>query len=225
MIRLTTRDPAEFRRGLLRGAKQIPFATSKALNTTAKDMQESHRSHHAATFNVRRRAWFRRAVKIERWARKTTPIAVLAISPQGNDGSRAAITRHESGGKRTPFRGRTLLVPLAARTGRRQNVRATNRPEAFNLRPLPMGSGSRYRIYQGDRRTFAFRDPRTGSGAIIRRRRRGSSWDGTETLYQFAPRTPVSAVLQFHEISRKVFDRRFLRHFAEEYRKALQTAR
>ena len=217
------RDPAGMGRALRGAARQIPYATSVALNETAKDIQGSVRDRMSGIFNIRRRGWFRMAVKIRPWARRSRLLTVVSIDPPGHPASRQAITRHQQTHRRRPHRGRALPVPVGARSGARGTVRANNRLDRLGLRVMSAGS---WRVYRGDRRTFMLRRP-DGTGLVLRRRRRGAhgSLQGTNVLWGLYRETPVEGRLEFFRTAETVYARRWGRHWTAAWERAMSTAR
>src|SRR5690606_28752997 len=70
--------------------RQIPFATARALNRTALEFQAEQRAHQLRAFNVRRKQWVERNVKMRRsdFARQDTLVATVRIEAPGSDRSR-----------------------------------------------------------------------------------------------------------------------------------------
>ena len=80
-------------------AKQVPFATSVAINQTAKDFQKVQLAHMESAFIIRRQTFARRAVKIKPFSTKRQLKATVSIDPPGG---RARLTTPPYGNPPTP---------------------------------------------------------------------------------------------------------------------------
>ena len=186
-------------------AKQVPFATSVAINETAKDFQRVQVAHIEEAFTIRRQTFARRAVKIKPFATKRQLTATVSIDPPG--GRAEIFAKFERGGTKRP-RGQHIAVPVGISTARvipkgKWPRRLLERPNMFALRQrrgkLPPG------IYR-----------RLGA------RRAGKR---VKLMYVLKRSVPIDARLDFLETGRRVVRQRFGRNFQRAYAKALRTAR
>lgn len=223
-MNITTKDPARFARELARGVDQIPFATSLAINNTALSIQDYQRRHNRIAFRIRNQMFWDRAIKIKPFARRGSPVAVLAVDPPGGLERADIVARHEEEGVRRPVQSRALAVPLGARRNVFRSIPRALRPR--NMRWLGSyvspRTGTGIRIYYGQQRFWMFRRP-DGTGLLFRRKGRGVGQ--LEVLYTFRRQTPVPARLNFVTNAEFVFAREFPEHFAAAFRRAAETAR
>lgn len=227
MITWNARNAIEFNEALASWARQIPYATSVAINDTAKQIQENQRQHQGKVFEIRRPHFFNRAVKIAQFARRDSLTARIAIDPPGGIQNAPILTRHEKGGVRRPMAGgRALAVPIEARRTRAGVVRRNERPRSFQFQRAYSSIGTRTEIYLGNRRTFMIRKA-DGSGTILRRYARGQSgtMHGVVTLYRLVPQANIAERLRFHLNSQELFRDRFAQNFQVAFRRAVETAR
>src|SRR5690606_21849287 len=105
--------------------QQIPFATSLALNETAKRAQGEQRKGMARHFTLRRKQWADRSVKIQPFSNKRTLAVTLKIDPPG--GKADIFSKFEDGGTKTPKDGKRLAVPDEVRRSKVGVVRWVQR--------------------------------------------------------------------------------------------------
>lgn len=223
-MNVSTRDPKVFGKALKEAARQLDFAQSTAINRSAKRIQAALVEHANVVFIVRKKSFINRAFKIKPFAKKSLPVAVLKVEPPGGRARADIVTRHQYSGQREPFDSRALLVPQKARTNPRRKVSKTQMPSAFNFRRV--SSRGTHEIYRGDKRAFMIRRA-DGSGWIFRRRRKGrhGTFKGADVLWSLETSTPIEGVLDFFQISERIFARSFPGDFAAAYRRALETSR
>jgi hypothetical protein len=218
---------------------QLPFATSLAINNTAKDFQRRQREHMGRVFTVRRAAWVRRAVKIKPFSTKYRLQATVAINAPGGRGD--ILAAHETRHVKRP-RGRSLAIPEDVRTSNRQVVPKTKRPKAFQFQLVGTGPGGA-RMFRGKRRTFMIQRS-DGTGGIYQRtgtkgsKRKGVRGAGRrmasdvsskrsrdmnlKTLYRFTPHATVDDRLDFIFIGEKVIGARFGPNFKSAIERAMR---
>lgn len=123
-------------------AKQLPFATSKALNDVAVAFQEAQRTHMRETFIVRRPQFLTQAVKVTHFAKKDRLFAEVAISAPG--GRDDIFEKFEQGGTKKPARGgRHLAIPIPGSPVKRSARSIV--PDA--LRPGALRTSAEYRTF------------------------------------------------------------------------------
>lgn len=214
-------------------SRQLPFATSLAINRTAKEAQRAVRNRMENEFTLRRARWFKAAVKIKPFSTKRSLAAQILIDPPGGQSRADIITRHEERGRRHPLEGQSLAVPIEARPSERRQV-----PKKLRIRNLEfrlLGRSGQWTVYQGEQRTFMIRRA-DGSGYVFqrrgrRRRRRASAgsgrgrWENVRMLYALKPSTPIEPRLGFVDTITRIVNQRFPKHFEEAFERAVRTAR
>src|SRR5690606_37419170 len=102
MLRITAHQRTAIR-ATERVLAQIPFATAQAINRTALDFQQEERSHLLKAFEVRRKQWVERNVKIGRgdFARKDKLKATVRMEAPGT-GRSDILAKFEEGGEKVP---------------------------------------------------------------------------------------------------------------------------
>jgi len=189
---------------------QVPFATSLAINETAKKVQAAQRILLLERFRIRR-PWVLHGVKIVQWAKKQFGLrkAVIRIAE-----SHDFLEKFEEGGTKTPRDGGRLAIPDEVRRGKNDIVPRSQRPRAFNFKPI--GRGAKAETFAGDKRTFMIRT-QWGTGGIFQRvgRRKNAR---LKELFTFARQARIPAKLDFkktaNEVVRRVFAGEFRRAFA-----------
>jgi hypothetical protein len=107
--------------------KQIPFATARALNDTARDVQEATIKQLLPSKFVLRSPWWRPGTRFGFNIRFATKALLRAVI-----GSRAEwLGVQEQGGVRTPRSARNLSLPINARRSERAVIRKNQRPRAL----------------------------------------------------------------------------------------------
>lgn len=211
--------------GLLRRIfhDQVPFATSSAINTTAKQFQKAQRAHQRRVFEVRRPTFMDRAVKIRPFASKRKLEAVVSIDPPGGAARSDIITKFEQDRRKAPRSGSRLAIPThdVPKTAA-GIVRKPFRPASLELKEIGR-TRSGGKLSRGKKRTFAVREP-GGRGFIAQRiGRRGSG--KTRLLFVFEPEVPIRPELHFHRNAQRTVSTRFPSNFATAFDKAVRGAR
>lgn len=184
---------------------QLPFATSKAINDTAKDFQKAETEHIFSIFTVRREQFAQRAVKIKPFASKHKLEAIVSIDPPGGKARADIFAKFETDEQKRPRDGRHLAIPIRARRIKAGIVPKAQRPRAL--------SGKRNVFVLGVRRG------RLPPG-IYRRARQG-----LELLYIFKTVVPLPPDLDFIKTVEEVVPKRFPVNFSRAFGFALRTAR
>jgi hypothetical protein len=180
-------------------AKSARFATAKALNRTANDVQTAIRDGLASAFQIRRAVFVQRTIYRDRatdFAGKAQLKAAVRVDPR-----RDFLAQHEEGGRKTPRAGRTVAIPLPAV----QPDRALVVPR--RLRPSQL---------KGDVRRVT-----TPAGDFLVRNRPGRGGGGragwrTEFLYRLKASVPLRPRLKFHETAQKTLDARWVPNAIEQ---------
>lgn len=194
-------------------AKQLPFATSLAINETAKRVQEAQREEVKKHMKIRR-PWVLQGVKIIAWARKNMLSAIITI-----DAERDFLAKFEDGGMKRP-RGEHIAVPDSVRRTKADIVSRGQRPKSFNFREA--GSGPEAKILKGNRRTFIIERP-DGSGGIYQRYGKGAN--AIRRLYSFTSDALIHPILHFHDTAKRVVPQVFATEFRKAFERAMATAR
>lgn len=199
---------------------QMAFATSLALNQTAKGIQQEQRAGLEERFKVRR-AYVLQGVKVSKFSTKTDLEAIVEIDP-----TRRFLFKFEDGGTTRP-RGRSFAIPADdIRRGTTGVIRKNQRPRSFNFKLA--GRGPKAVVFKGDRRTFLIRR-NDGSGAIFQRGRGFNPRKGVEQdlrhLFSFSPKVEVDDRLEFELTASTIFEELFNRNFDAAFDRALRTAR
>ena len=188
-------------------AKQVPFATSVAINETAKDFQKVQVAHIESAFTIRRQTFARRAVKIKPFSTKQRLTATVSIDPPG--GKADILAKFETGGTKRP-RGQHIAVPVGVRTSPTRVIPKARRPRQLLQKP----------------NVFALRQRRGKlPPGIYRRMGARRAGKRVKLLYAFKTSVPIDARLDFLETGQRVVRQRFGRNFQRAYAKALRTAR
>ena len=176
-----------------------------ALNRTAEESQAEVRKGLRQRFTVRRPLYLDRLVKIENRDRASATKPSVRFGIQGDRAD--LLTKFEAGGTKLPS-GRTLAVPVAARTNKAGIVQRNQRPRAI------LDSG----------KAFVVRSKVTGTGVIKTRRGRGKN--ALEVvLYGLTRKARLQPRLRFVSTVTTTVGARFAPNFAGFFAFALRTAR
>jgi len=214
---------------------QLPFATSRAINTVALEFQRVQRQHMLSVFEVRRRKFIERSVKIRRgdFATKQRLEATVRIETPGGGRRDDIFTKFETGARKLPTRGAHIAIPQAAKRTRTGIIGRSQRPRAFKFKLH--GTGPKATVFRGLKRTFMIFN-RDGGGGIYQRvgrrrsasrslRRRRSTSSRLRMLFVFRPEAPTPQILDFIDNAEKTVQRRWPKAFAESFDEAMRTAR
>lgn len=213
-------------------ANQIPFATSLALNQTAKDAQNAIRARMRQQFTIRR-AWVAQGVTIPRFSDKNdTPIAVtIQLDPQ-----RSFLAKFEGGGVKYGTAAMPIAIPGKA-----------IRPEFVDLPPLALypknlGLVARHDVtgvknprgrvtqrgvleIQGKRRTFVLTTDMFGVQVPGVYQRTGPGKHDFQLLWAYKQAIPIPPKLGFVETARATIDARWGSRFNAAFTHAVETAK
>ena len=237
-FRVSTNAPEISRWLRMVHADQLPFATSLAINNVTKEAQAFQRQHMLGTFQVRRRQWVERNVKIMRFSNKRQrPIhSLIGIEAPGDPSRSDILSKFEEGGVKRPKDGRRLAVPDEVKRTTGGVIRRGMRPKDFQFRVW--GRGPKAEILVGERRTFMIRKA-DGTGGIYQRtgrkragrrlasdiRTRAVRDLNVRVLYRFTPEANIDSRLHFEENVDGVVRARFSRTFKEAFEKAIAAGR
>ncbi len=223
MIRVTVKLSSALRSLDQVRQKQIPFATAKALNETALNVQKAERAQLEQGFKLRRRDWAFRNIKINRgdFATKSRLRAIVRIESPGGGARSDILGKFEDGGIKRPRMGSRIAIPGEVQRTKTGIVSKGLRPSALNFRPV--GGNSRSNVMKGDKRTFLIRKP-GGRGVILQRTGRGKR-AGVRVLFFFRPSVRIDRRLRFHDTAVKTVQDTFNRNFGRAFAEAIRTAR
>lgn len=228
-VRMDT-NAAELGRAMqIMARDQLPFAAAMAVRATALDVQAGQREHQRSVFQVRRKAFVDRAVKIRDWPTKDDPTAIVRIEPPGGPARAQMLIDHEEGGTRLPVPGRRARsVEQAVRTSPNRIAPKRLRPRSLDLQRVGGGGGGGPEVFRGRLKTFMIRWP-DGSGAIFRRvgpSTPGDPWAGTEVLWSMAPGgVELEPTLNFYGNAERIVAEMWPRRMSEWWDRAIRSAR
>jgi hypothetical protein len=219
-------DTRQFERLTKAVLRQTPYAMKEALNKTALTFQEVKRRDYHRTFTLRRASFIeRQGVKVlNGFATKERPEITI-----GNDRKADFLAKFEAGGTKTP-RGEHLAIPGNA-IDKSKVIPRNMRPRALEIadgvaqginvsrKRGTVTAGKVRRPGQGLRRTYLV--PEVG---IFQRRGKGAG-STSRLLYGFKRAARIDADLRFMERAREVMSKQFGKNFAQEFAKAIRSAR
>jgi len=200
--------------------RQANFGVVVALNAMANRIQQRVRERLEASFNIRRKQWVLRSVKIEKASRATKQswrVTVSITMPE--------LAAMESGEAHLPTSGRAALAATAgALTGK--IIRGTD-PRAIGN--LGFGRGTIVAGMKGDKvnsdgtsAAFAVKS-RAGNTVILQRSGKGKGL--TKVLYRMTSRIRRPAKLRFYTTAQQTIARDSQEIFASAIAQVLRTAR
>lgn len=202
--------------------KQIPYATSLAINNTLNDIQSAVRSHVHQAFIVRRAQFIDRSIYIgpQDRARKDRLTGTVRINP-----ARDVLAKFEDDTQKVPTRARSLAVPVF-----RQGAPGIiiSRSDPLNVKKLMAAMARR----GGRMRRGKYTPAQLGKQSIfLVRGRDGRSFivertaSATRVLYAFVPSVPIEPDLNFAEIGMATALDRWDTNASAAIEHALATAR
>ena len=192
---------------------QMPFATSLALNNTAKAFQKDQRAHMASTFKIRRPSFAKSSVKIKPFASKTSPEVKIAIDSPGSTGRHPSdiFAKFEDQTSKSPTGGRFVAIPTehVPRTASGV-IKKRWRPKALRDKNFR----ENFRVFRRKSRSgfTIFFDERAHGGKII-------------PLYQLVPSVKIRPELDFIENATRTVNREWVDQFSAAFDRATRTAR
>lgn len=182
-------------------ARQIPFATAKALTLIAQEIQTLERARLREVFKLRSE-WTARGIRVVRAEKRDYP-AVQAIV-----GSRDEyLVLQETGGRKTPAAGKRLAIPAKIPAARRGSLGVPK-----SIRPRALLSGKR-----------GFISPE--ENLLVRERVKGARFVGpvrpAAPYFFLRPSAEIRPVLGFRETALEYARGAYDRIFAKELQAAL----
>lgn len=195
-------------------ARQLPFATSRAVNDIALEAREAMRNRAAGAFIIRR-PWVvaKGAFPVTLSKRKDeVKRATIRLDPK-----RDFLGKFEEGGQKRSLTGAKLAVPITARPNPRAIVPKRLSVRALNLRAHRTASGKVQ--LKGEQRTFVVK---TATNSLILQRR---GRDNVRVLYAFKRSVPIRPTLHFYDTIDAYVRANWDRVAGEALRYAIATAK
>lgn len=173
--------------------QQVPFAASRAINDIAKDSQQAIQQHIRTVYKNRKIWWLQQqptGIKVRFSSKRNLKSSVF---------TKAYFAQlQETGGTKTPRRGRALAIPTA------------KTPRKFHK------SGGARAILRDDPKAFS-----AGRAGIFRRVGKNK----VVRVFGYANKASVKPALNFERIARATAQSTGRMHFERRLREALATAR
>ena len=197
-------------------AKQIPFATSVAINNTAFDVRKAEQEAIGSAFD-NPLAWTKRAPRVEK-SNKRRLIARVYLDESTLD----VLAHHVEGGPRVP---RDVVANLRRKGVMRAGEYTTYAPGYVNARGnITLGRWRKILAEVGRKGGQYFVATIRGTKAIwIRKGRGGRSI--APVVYITSKRPKYSKRLPFYETAERTLNRVYQRHFDQALDRAIRTAR
>lgn len=200
-------DTKEFERRLHGFEKQIPFAISKALNSTARDAVTVLQARLPEVFTIRT-DWERRG---------------LTFNPSGKSDLRAEVgSRHEymeaqaKGGSKKPHEGKLVGIPLVGRGLPRPTEKSVTRPSRWPGAMVEKGRSFVGRPFGGE------------NEAVWQRVAKGRGKDrraGLRLLYILKPEVGIKARWPMKDTVDEIVRERWADHAISAIQEAIDTAK
>ena len=207
--------------------KQLPFALSTALNSSANALQGAVRQTIPQNFTLRRQPFILNTIYRKKgtfptgdFASKTMLRAAVRVHPE-----RDVLAKHETAGARAARDGGRLAIPLIRLAAPKTVIGASSRYHLANMPVIPGASAmARVRAKKGPGSTFYATQARKGGGVVI--------WEGRgartkpKAIWLLQPgRTPLRPRLGFEQTTASTFERVWRGRFTDALDRALATAR
>lgn len=201
--------------------RQIPYATSVAINRTLDDAQKAIRVHLREAFHLRRPDFIDRTVYIGREdrARKDNLVGTVRIDPR-----RDVLAKFEDDTIKRPRAAKSIAVPVFVQDSPDMILARSN---PLNLKQLMRAidrRGGKFKREKGQkqrdvqRRAFIVKNAR-GTFVV------GRLGSETRVLYAFKPSVPITPDLNFKRIAFETAEAVWNARAAEAIDLAIQTAR
>lgn len=201
-ISVDTRGLDRMTRFLANSRGQMPFATSRALNSLAFDVRDKVRGSMPQNFTIRRQ-WVVNQMQVKKKASKADLEAIVGTSESGK-----FLAKHEEGGTRTAL-GRYIAIPTrAVKRTKTDQIRKSDRPAS-------LGSKASVIDYNGNKWLALNKSRKWAQGSASK----------TRLLYLLKPRTQIDERLQLHEQGQSVVKMNGSRALQQAVDYALRTAK
>ena len=201
-ISVDTRDLDKLRRFVAESRGQMPYATSRALNSLAFDVRDKVRGSMPQNFTIRRR-WVVNQLQVKQRANKRQLEAVVGTSDAAK-----FLAKHEEGGTRTAL-GRYVAIPTrAVKRTKTDQIRKSDRPAS-------LGTKASVVDYNGNKWLALNKSRKWAQGSASK----------TRLLYLLKPRTQIDERLELHEQGQYIIKQRGTQALKDAVDYALKTAR
>ena len=201
-ISVDTRDLDKLRRFVAESRGQMPYATSRALNSLAFDVRDKVRGSMPQNFTIRRK-WVVNQLQVKQRADKRQLEAVVGTSDAGE-----FLAKHEEGGTRTAL-GRYVAIPTrAVKRTKTDQIRKSDRPAS-------LGTKASVVDYNGNKWLALNKSRKWAQGSASK----------TRLLYLLKPRTQIDERLELHEQGQYIIKQRGTQALKDAVDYALKTAR
>ena len=198
--------------------KQVKFAAVGALNRVAFDSQKELRDTYSKAFHVRNKT-LPRKIEVTK-ATKDNPVAIVALNAPKTE----FMEIHTTGGTAKPTKSRSMAIPDVSiqEPGRTSTGKMKQSLKASNLLKYadshPMKKRGKVAI------PHAFKMKTRGGDVVIARRNKA---DRSEMgfLYREEKEAKIKKSWDFKGVVQKVVDRRIVKYFTENLKKAMATAK
>lgn len=213
-------------------ANQLPFATSLALNETAKDAQNAIRAGLKERFTIRR-AWVEQGITIPRFSDKMDrPMSVtIQVDPE-----RSFLAKFEGGGVKYGSEAQPIAIPAPAIRPAfvdlpplalyPKNLGLVARKDVTGIKP-PRAHITKRGVLeiQGKRRTFVLTTDMFGVNVPGVYQRTGPGKHDFQLLWAYKPQIPIPAKLDFVETAQATVDAKWGPRFNAAFDRAVRTAK
>jgi hypothetical protein len=203
----------QLRKLLREFAKQIPFATSKALSSTAANMIPDMRKSLTSSLKVKAkglpRAAFDQRRSIVRAEKKDWPHSKAILGIPNDSKFRGGFLRdHVTGAERKSVRGGRIAIPTrASKRNAKGRFSKTKSPGGL----LSSGKG------------FLFEDNSGGESIAVKKGKRAK--DQRRTLFTLRKKVKIEKVWNFRDDAQASFSRRYLPTFNKAFLNAVRSAK
>jgi hypothetical protein len=227
-IRIDAANTQNWIRGLFRD--QLPFATSKAINDTASDVQKAIRAGLQERFTIRR-PWVTQGITLRRGT-KTDLTATVAVDP-----TRRFLNKFEQGGTKTGTAGQPVAVSTIIQRGSPTLPARYLYPKNLGLQMRRGVTGNLLAHHggkrgvqlksqlQGAHRTFVLTRNMFGVNVPGIYQRFGPGRHDFRLLWVYKDSVPIPASLRFASTARETVNAVWAQRFNEAWAYAIRTAK
>jgi hypothetical protein len=200
---------------------QLPFATARALTTTAKQGQAAVRARLPQIFTIRT-TWLDKGIQVRSASKRDLRAAVVSRDE--------FMGLQETGGEKKPRKGRAIGVPKAIREPKTKVTKPSEWPGALLARSAKAKPRRRKVRGKGSYKKPKFflttlkKGRRAGLQAVVQRDDPMTRYP-LRVLYVLQPSVRVKGDLKMRETVAAVVSERFASNFSEALAEALRTAK
>ena len=198
--------------------KQAEFAAVGALNKCAFESRKSLQSGYYGAFRVRNKN-LPRKIEVKK-ATKQNPVAEVALTAMGTDFMKI----HTTGGVAKPTKSKSMAIPDESiqESGRTSMGRMKQTLKPSNLLKYADTHKSKKRGEVAVPHAFKMT---TDAGNVVVARRNKAKRSEMDWLYREEGEAKIKKSWDFKGIAQKVVDRRIVKYFTENLKKAMATAK